>query len=89
MENRIHRTEIQIYVSPFLIVIFLLMSISSYAQQIIAKQMPFLEQLPSNEVIDLHQDQNGFIWLGTKNGLGRMTDTNSRLSNQTLTSLIY
>ena len=71
MENRIHRTEIQIYVSPFLIVIFLLMSISSYAQQIIAKQMPFLEQLPSNEVIDLHQDQNGFIWLGTKNGLGR------------------
>ena len=50
MENRIHRTEIQIYVSPFLIVIFLLMSISSYAQQIIAKQMPFLEQLPSNEV---------------------------------------
>ena len=74
MENRIHRTEIQIYVSPFLIVIFLLMSISSNAQQIIAKQMPFLEQLPSNEVIDLHQD---------------MTDTNSRLSNQTLTSLIY
>lgn len=64
-----HRTEIQIYVSPFLIVIFLLMSISSYAQQIIAKQMPFLEQLPSNEVIDLHQDQNGFIWLGTKNGV--------------------
>lgn len=69
MENRIHRTEIQIYVSPFLIVIFLLMSISSNAQQIIAKQMPFLEQLPSNEVIDLHQDQNGFIWLGTKKRL--------------------
>ncbi|MCD7943236.1 MAG: hypothetical protein LUH50_26065 [Bacteroides intestinalis] len=59
-----------IYIFPFLIAALLLMSISSYAQQIIAKQMPFLEQLPSNEVIDLHQDQNGFIWLGTKNGLG-------------------
>ena len=71
MENRIHRTKIQKYVYPFLIIAFLLISISSRAQQIIAKQMPFLEQLPSNEIIDLHQDQSGFIWLGTKNGLGR------------------
>lgn len=41
------------------------------AQPIIAKQMPFLEQLPSNEILNLHQDKDGFIWLGTKNGLGR------------------
>lgn len=59
MENRIHRTKIQKYVYPFLIIAFLLISISSRAQQIIAKQMPFLEQLPSNEIIDLHQDQSG------------------------------
>lgn len=43
----------------------------TYAQQIIAKQLPFLEQLSSNEIIDLHQDKEGYIWLGTSNGVER------------------
>lgn len=58
------------------IILFLALVLTSFcsslrAQQIIAKRMPFWERLSSNEVIDIHQDQDGFIWLGTSNGLER------------------
>ena len=55
----------------FLIIVLTFFCDSLCAQQIIAKRMPFWEQLSSNEVIDIHQDQDGFIWLGTSNGLER------------------
>lgn len=32
---------------------------------------PFAGDLPSNEITDIHQDLDGFIWLGTSNGLAR------------------
>lgn len=55
----------------FLTIILILPYPALRAQEMIAKPMPFLEQLPSNEILDLHQDKDGFIWLGTKNGLAR------------------
>lgn len=61
----------RIYLYLYLTIISFSFSAPLNAQQIIAKRMPFLEQLPSNEILDLHQDKNGFIWLGTKNGLAR------------------
>lgn len=41
------------------------------SQQIISWKMPFLEQLPTNEIIEIYQDDRGFIWLGTTDGLVR------------------
>jgi len=42
-----------------------------YSQQIISWEMPFLEQLPTNEIIEIYQDERGFMWLGTTDGLAR------------------
>lgn len=52
---------------------YLIVSAVEFAcsQQIITKPMPFLEQLSSNEINTLYQDKDGFIWIGTSNGLER------------------
>ncbi|MDR3339625.1 MAG: response regulator [Candidatus Symbiothrix sp.] len=39
--------------------------------QITVNQFPFLEQLPSNSVPRVFQDKEGYIWLGTMDGLCR------------------
>lgn len=41
------------------------------AQQVFSKPMPFFGQLSSNEIVDIHQDREGYIWLGTSQGLER------------------
>ena len=41
------------------------------AQAIWSSGFPFAEQLPSNEMTCLHQDRDGFIWVGTTGGLAR------------------
>ena len=41
------------------------------AQAIWSRDFPFAEELPSNEMTCLYQDQDGFVWVGTTNGLAR------------------
>ena len=41
------------------------------AQSILSHPIPNLNQLPTNEVNEMHQDKEGFIWFGTTNGLAR------------------
>ena len=41
------------------------------AQHMISKQLPFFYQLSSNEIFDIYQDREGYLWIGTTNGLAR------------------
>ncbi len=56
-----------------LFVIFLFINSCTwiYAQQVFSRAMPFYGQLSSNEIVDLYQDQEGYIWVGTTQGLDR------------------
>ncbi|MDR0541798.1 MAG: hypothetical protein LBH19_06260, partial [Dysgonamonadaceae bacterium] len=42
-----------------------------HANEIIIRQIPVAEQLPSNTVYRMFQDRNGFVWFGTPNGFCR------------------
>lgn len=42
------------------------------AQFIWTENIPLSNQLPSNEMTDIWQDKNGFVWIGTTNGLARL-----------------
>lgn len=48
-----------------------LFNTSSHAQQMVAREVPFYYQLSSNEIWDFYQDKEGYIWVGTTNGLVR------------------
>ncbi len=55
-----------------LLLLFLVYGATSLqAQHIIARQMPFFYQLSSNEIFEVYQDREGYIWIGTTNGLER------------------
>lgn len=41
------------------------------AQHIVARQMPFFYELSSNEIWDVGQDKEGYLWISTTNGLAR------------------
>lgn len=41
------------------------------ATHIVAKQIPFFYQLPSNEIWTIYQDKEGFMWVGTTGGMAR------------------
>ena len=41
------------------------------AQAIWSADFPFAKDLPSNEMTDIFQDKEGFIWIGTTHGLAR------------------
>jgi len=52
--------------------ICLLVSISCVvAQDLSFRQYTIKDGLPSNQIYDIHQDQKGFIWFATENGLSR------------------
>ena len=54
--------------------LFLLLFLGKYsvcAQHMISKQLPFFYQLSSNEIFDIYQDKEGYLWIGTTNGLAR------------------
>lgn len=54
--------------------LFLLLFFGKYsvcAQHMISKQFPFFYQLSSNEIFDIYQDREGYLWIGTTNGLAR------------------
>ena len=51
--------------------LFLLLFLGKYsvcAQHMISKQLPFFYQLSSNEIFDIYQDKEGYLWIGTTNG---------------------
>lgn len=41
------------------------------AQRIISHLLPFYYELPSNEIFDIYQDREGYIWMGTTDGVAR------------------
>ena len=49
------------------------------AQAIWAKDFPFAGGLPTNEMTTIYQDRDGFIWVGTTNGLVRYDGYHVRL----------
>lgn len=55
----------------FLSLLLFLGTHSVWAQHIISKQLPFFYQLSSNEIFDIYQDKEGYLWIGTTNGLAR------------------
>ncbi|MEA5127462.1 MAG: response regulator [Proteiniphilum sp.] len=55
----------------FLILLFFVFYANIYSQQIIARQVSFFYQLPSNEIWDFYQDKEGYLWIGTTSGLVR------------------
>lgn len=55
----------------FLFLSLFLGEISVCAQQMISRQLPFFYQLSSNEIFDIYQDREGYLWIGTTNGLAR------------------
>lgn len=48
-----------------------MISLSAESQQMIARKAPFFYQLSSNEIWDFYQDKEGYLWIGTTNGLVR------------------
>lgn len=55
----------------FLFFLLFLGKYSVCAQHMISKQLPFFYQLSSNEIFDIYQDREGYLWIGTTNGLAR------------------
>lgn len=51
--------------------LLILLRIPLYGQHIIARQIPFFHQLPSNEIWDVGQDKDGYLWVSTTNGIAR------------------
>lgn len=54
-----------------LILVSIIICLGIDAQQIIAKKVPFFYELYSNEIWNFYQDKEGFLWIGTTNGLIR------------------
>ncbi|EKU90081.1 hybrid sensor histidine kinase/response regulator transcription factor [Bacteroides oleiciplenus] len=55
-----------------LLCIFLLLGgLCASAQHMLSRQFPFFNQLSSNEIFNIHQDREGYFWIGTTNGLSR------------------
>lgn len=59
------------YKSVLLAILFWGQMSTVLAQKIFVKPFPLFYELPTNEVFDVHQDSEGFIWLGTTNGVVR------------------
>lgn len=58
---------------PYIIIcwLFLLFLTDSYGQKITMNSVPQLDQYSSNSVLRIYQDQDGYIWLGTMDGICR------------------
>lgn len=57
------------YLSFFILLFIGELSVS--AQHMFSRQFPFFNQLSSNEIFSIHQDREGYFWIGTTNGLAR------------------
>ncbi|MBM6993147.1 MAG: helix-turn-helix domain-containing protein [Prevotella sp.] len=47
------------------------MGLQAQRTSMIAEPFPFFYQLYSNEIYDIYQDRDGYVWLGTTHGLAR------------------
>ncbi|MFT4071089.1 MAG: two-component regulator propeller domain-containing protein [Dysgonamonadaceae bacterium] len=56
---------------PFLFFVLFVIAQKLHSQQIISKQLLLTEHLSTSESTDLYQDKEGFIWVGTNNGILR------------------
>ncbi len=55
----------------YIIVFYTLLSVQAFAQDISFKHLTTDDGLSNNQVLDVIQDKNGFIWLATDDGLNR------------------
>ncbi len=55
----------------FFYIIFEVISINGFSQNIKVSQLPIMSELPSNSVYRIFQDSEGYMWLGTQDGLCR------------------
>lgn len=60
-------------IRKILLTLFLLLSMTSsvVAQVLVVRPFPFTRQLFTNEVYNVYQDRDGYVWLGTTAGLER------------------
>lgn len=54
-----------------LALVFLSFAALAGAQTMIARPFPFFYQLYSNEITDVYQDREGYVWIGTTDGVAR------------------
>lgn len=59
------------YEIPVLFILLFIGELSVNAQHMFSRQFPFFNQLSSNEIFSIHQDREGYFWIGTTNGLAR------------------
>ncbi|MFT4204453.1 MAG: two-component regulator propeller domain-containing protein [Chitinophagaceae bacterium] len=58
-------------VTFFYIILLFFSSITSKGQQVDVKHFDFRDGLSNNSVLTLYQDKNGYVWIGTYNGLNK------------------
>lgn len=63
----------------YLLLLWLGLSLKVPAQAIWSTEFPFAGELPTNEMTTVYQDGDGFIWVGTTNGLVRYDGYRVRL----------
>jgi ligand-binding sensor domain-containing protein len=60
--------------------IFLLcLVISSWSQKFVFEKITTREGLSQNSITDIYQDKNGFLWIGTHDGLNRYDGYNFKI----------
>lgn len=59
----------KIKISLFFFISFFLLVIRCYAQEIYFKHLTSNDGLSNNAVLSIYQDERGFIWFGTRNGV--------------------
>ena len=47
------------------------LAVAATSQTMVVRPLPFAQQLFTNQVYEVHQDREGFIWLGTTSSLQR------------------
>ncbi|MCD8042684.1 MAG: response regulator [Tannerellaceae bacterium] len=55
----------------FVVLLLLVSGLFVHAERMVARQIPFFYELSSNEIFDVYQDNTGYLWFGTTNGLER------------------
>ena len=63
----------------YLLLLWLGLSLKLPAQAIWSTEFPFAGELPTNEMTTVYQDRDGFMWVGTTNGLVRYDGYRVRL----------
>lgn len=68
-----------LHMKPLLLLLCLLINVRSVAQQTAWQSISIAEGLSQGMVYDLMQDQEGFIWIATKDGLNRYDGYNFKV----------